>query len=755
MDKDTRNRYANGASSTFFSSQNSSMPTKKLVIKNLKTSTVTPPPDYFDKIWPLLKQALEAILNGKNSPTNEEQLYRHIDHLCTTSASETNTSSPSLLYENLKKVLDNHIQTLRPPLLSDVNDSYNYLRLLNSIWNDHIVRSILIRQLFIVLDRTYVLHATVPSIWELNQDLFRCHIMQNSTISNRCINGLLKLIEQERRGETIDRSLTKNLIRMLIDLRLYKKDFEPTFLQSTEELYHNEGRQLIQTLELSQYLSHVENRLNEEQLRVNNYIDQSTKVQLIHIVENNLITNHIKQMLSKNFDVLIDENRFISVALMYDLFLRIGPDGIHDLRESFGNYIKIHGRALVIDVDKDDKMVDELLEFKEKLDRFVHECFHNNEKFANILKDSFEYFINQRANKPAELIAKAVDARLRTGNKEATEEELEKILDKLLILFRFIHGKDVFEAFYKKDLAKRLLVGKSASVDAEKSMLLKLKQECGNVFTSNLEGMFKDIELSKDIMAAFDQYMHGREVPGNIGMSVSVLTMGFWPTYPPVTAILPPEFCRLQEIFTSFYLSKHTGRKLQWQYTLDHCLLKGWLKEKAIKEFQVSLYQALVLLLFNEHKDLTYKDIQEQTKIQATELQRTLQSLACGKIRLLNKKPMSKDINPNDRFTLNTSFEHKLIRIKINQVQLKETPEENSSTTERVVQDRQYQIDAAIVRIMKIRKTLSHAQLISEVFSQLKFPLSTAVVKTRIESLLEREYMKRSADNANIYEYVA
>ena len=37
-------------------------------------------------------------------------------------------------------------------------------------------------------------------------------------------------------------------------------------------------------------------------------------------------------------------------------------------------------------------------------------------------------------------------------------------------------GKDVFVAFYKKDLAKRLLLGKSASTDAEKSMLLKLKQ---------------------------------------------------------------------------------------------------------------------------------------------------------------------------------------------------------------------------------------------------------------------------------------
>ena len=72
----------------------------------------------------------------------------------------------------------------------------------------------------------------------------------------------------------------------------------------------------------------------------------------------------------------------------------------------------------------------------------------------------------------------------------------------MLIHSRFIHGKDVFEAFYKKDLAKRLLVGKSASVDSEKSMLSKLKAECGAGFTSKLEGMFKARLLKKQ--------MHGR-----------------------------------------------------------------------------------------------------------------------------------------------------------------------------------------------------------------------------------------------------
>lgn len=74
------------------------------------------------------------------------------------------------------------------------------------------------------------------------------------------------------------------------------------------------------------------------------------------------------------------------------------------------------------------------------------------------------------------------------------------------LLMRFTtQGKDVFEAFYKKDLAKRLLLGKSASIDAEKSMISKLKAECGSQFTNKLEGMFKDVDLSKDIGVAFMQ----------------------------------------------------------------------------------------------------------------------------------------------------------------------------------------------------------------------------------------------------------
>lgn len=62
-------------------------------------------------------------------------------------------------------------------------------------------------------------------------------------------------------------------------------------------------------------------------------------------------------------------------------------------------------------------MVEELLKFKLGLDEIVNNCFQNSDLFLNVLKECFEAFINTRQNKPAELVAKYLDLRLRSGNK--------------------------------------------------------------------------------------------------------------------------------------------------------------------------------------------------------------------------------------------------------------------------------------------------------------------------------------------------
>jgi hypothetical protein len=105
---------------------------------------------------------------------------------------------------------------------------------------------------------------------------------------------------------------------------------------------------------------------------------------------------------------------------------------------AFNGYIKATGEGLIMDEEKDGEMVELLLSMKRRLDGVLEGSFHRNEAFGNSMKDAFEQFINQRHNKPAELIAKFLDAKLRTGVKGVSEEELEGTLDDALVLFRYI-----------------------------------------------------------------------------------------------------------------------------------------------------------------------------------------------------------------------------------------------------------------------------------------------------------------------------
>ena len=143
---------------------------------------------------------------------------------------------------------------------------------------------------------------------------------------------------------------------------------------------------------------------------------------------------------------------------------------------------------------------------------------------------------------------------------------------------RWLHPSQVFEAFYKKDLAKRLLLGKSSSFELEKSMIAKLKSECGSHFTNKLEGMFKDIDLSHDLMTQYQQHADQQPVTGAghaVGLRVEVLTTGYWPATPPAEVTLPPELAAHRDHFEAYYAAKYQGRRLMWQHNLAHCIVKA------------------------------------------------------------------------------------------------------------------------------------------------------------------------------------
>merc|ERR1711988_407081 len=106
-----------------------------------------------------------------------------------------------------------------------------------------------------------------------------------------------------------------------------------------------------------------------------------------------------------------------------------------------------------------------------------------------------------------------------------------------------------------------------------------------------------------------------------------------------------------------------------------------------------------------------------------------------------------------DSFAFNSEFSAKHLRFKVGTV----TEVEKQETRQKVDEDRKPQIEAAIVRVMKSRKEMEHNALIAEVTGQLtsRFLPHPNVIKKRIESLIEREFLERDKDNWRRYKYLA
>lgn len=154
------------------------------------------------------------------------------------------------------------------------------------------------------------------------------------------------------------------------------------------------------------------------------------------------------------------------------------------------------------------------------------------------------------------------------------------------------------------------------------------------------------------------------------------------------------------------------------------------------KELNISTYQSCILVLFNVKSTLTLNEIRDATGITELELRRHLLSLCTPKLRILHKASKSRGIDDNDSFTFNEEFNAPKKRIKVPLVAAKEVSagEEGAageSIPPAVEEDRRHLIEAALVRTMKARKTMTHNDLIAEVTKQLSARFTpTPQVKT-------------------------
>ncbi|EEP80158.1 conserved hypothetical protein [Uncinocarpus reesii 1704] len=750
---------------------------KRLTVKNLRVVPKLDQDQYFETVWAQLDRALTAIFNGQKPADSLEELYKGAENVC---RQKRALNLAQKLKDRCKTYISNYVV---PTLVakSKNNDNIDTLRLVEAAWATWSLRLVTIRSVFYYLDQSFLLRSTEhPTIYEMGMIAFRSIVFLNASLKPKVLQGTCELIDLDRNNDpSADSTLLRRAIKLCLDLRIYKHEFEPVMLESSKEYLKLWADTEANSSYLATYVDKSHRVIETEMARCDLFnLDMSTKHSISEMLDTYLIANQTNTLL-KESDVLglFRTNNQVALEQLYSLLQRL--DLGSRLKSAFGSYIADEGSSIVFDKDRENEMVVRLLDFKQDLDDILINSFQKNDVLGRTLREAFETFINKRQRRangaqPGEMIAKHVDLLLRGGLKAIRKREvpmkngediamidedveLNKALDQVLDLFRFVHGKAVFEAFYKNDLARRLLMGRSASDDAEKSMLARLASECGSNFTHNLESMFKDIDLARDEMASYNALQREkREMPA-MDLYVNVLSSAAWPSYPDVPVKVPRVISNALSDFELFYNNKYNGRKLNWKHSLAHCQLKARFPA-GNKEIVVSSFQAIVLLLFNdlsEGQTLSYREIQEETGLSDIELKRTLQSLACAKYRVLTKSPKGRDVNATDAFGFNTKFSDPKMRIKINQIQLKETKEENKETHERVAADRNYETQAAIVRIMKSRKVISPQELIVEVIKATKNrgDLDPADIKKNIDKLIEKEYMERDTES-NKYKYL-
>lgn len=537
------------------------------------------------------------------------------------------------------------------------------------------------------------------------------------------MDAVLKLIEKQRNGETIEQSQIKNIVDSFVSLGLDENDstkstlvvyqfyFEKPFIEATRVYYENESKRFVAENSVVEYMKKAEARLDEERGRVDLYLHPDITKNLTETCLDVLVTAH-SPLLRDEFQALLDTERQDDLARMYRLLSRI-KDGLDPLRNKFETHVRKAGLAAIEKVAPNGDAVepkvyiDALLQVHTKYQSMVNIAFAGESEFVRSLDNACREFVNRNAlcttssTKSPELLARYTDSLLKKGVKSPEESELEEMLVQIMTVFKYIEDKDVFQKFYSRMLAKRLVHVSSVSDDAETSMISKLKEACGFEYTNKLQRMFQDIQISKDLNASYrdwqDKVLDDEDRKKLVDPHFQVLGTGFWPLTAPTTQFIPPqEIVKTTERFKNFYFDKHSGRKLTWLWNL----CKGEIRANYIKNtkvpytFQVSTYQMGILLLFNESDTLSFSDIEKGTALAPEVLEPNLGILVKAKVVI----PSPEDGKPcaGTSYALNYNFKAKKIKVNLNISVKSEQKHETDDTHKTIDEDRKLLLQVSV-----------------------------------------------------------
>jgi len=227
---------------------------------------------------------------------------------------------------------------------------------------------------------------------------------------------------------------------------------------------------------------------------------------------------------------------------------------------------------------------------------------------------------------------------------------------------------------------------------------------------------------------------------------VTALSLANWPYSQKIATQIPLELTQCINVYEEYWKEKQVYKKLNWSYIPGTLTLLYNYSNST--EIVCSTIQGLALLLFNNSDILSFSEICLKLGLNQLQGKRVLCSLMWPHI-LLEKNDTPDKWKESSKFRLNLMFKAQTQTIRLEQ------PEEEEKHITKVEIDRGIIIEAAIAKIMKVKKKLSYNELIQELIKlPLKFVLDPKMIDKGIEKLIANEYIVCDTENPKLFKYV-
>lgn len=676
---------------------------------------------------------IESDAKTNFSPSEFIRIYDIVYNLF--GSSEPNKRS---IYMNIKTTIDTYIDSIVIPKIKIASTQGGPEHFV-TVWNDTLHKIFMVGKGFCKL--FFIAERNNPIVKNkcMYQLISNFHTKIVTTHGKTIAKTVMDMIDSIRSGNQLGSQSQLEIYKKAVDVSItmgqhlngnepysiYMELFESNFIEKSKVYYQI----ILSHWDNSVYLETYKEQVKKETDILLKIIPEPSVKKFKQCFYEIAIVSRIQWI----FDNVVSLESPDSLGLLYQ---NIEQPDLNKLATAFETVIKT---AIAKKLEQTSSITDTLVQFYSQIQELIIHQFENSVTFYRSLNKIFEDIIGDKPQIMRQL-AFVMHKQLCKDNKNFDE----RIVDSIIRIYGCSNQKDLFEYEYQRFLATRLIDGNSNSEHEERSIIAKLKNECGYHWTNRLETMLKDVAVSKTL--------NTQEI-----LEVLVCTTGVWPNESNFKGNVPQELKQEMETFNLRYCAAHGNRKLNWRLDQGRAELQV---QFALSRhiLSVTTYQMMILHVFNDNPVVSYQQILDITGVPT--MFNHIMSLAHPSVGILEKKPNNNKLEPDHKFRLNPAFTSKMMRI---QVPLMKFATENATSESTEKQDeiiaiqRKHQMDASIVRIMKSRKTLSHTNLVMEVITQLsaRFKPSPIDIKKRIEYLIEQEYLERSAQDRGVYTYLA